>query len=59
MKIGRNPLKKSKRKTTIPSFFPATLTTLVAPILPEPCFDMLPNPEILTTIKPKGIDPTK
>jgi len=37
---GKKPLRKSRTKTKIPHFFPTTLTTLVAPILPEPNFLM-------------------
>ncbi|MFH1901459.1 MAG: hypothetical protein ABIK26_04315 [Candidatus Omnitrophota bacterium] len=35
---GKNPFKKSKINTNIPHFFPTTLKTFVAPILPEPKF---------------------
>ena len=37
---GKKPFKKSRTKTRIPHFFPTTLTTLVAPMLPEPNFLM-------------------
>ncbi len=37
---GKKPFKKSRIKTKMPHFFPTTLTTLVAPILPEPNFRM-------------------
>jgi len=37
---GNKPFKKSRTKTSIPHFLPTTLTTLVAPILPEPDFLM-------------------
>ena len=56
---GKNPLRKSKTNTSIPHFNPTTLTTLVAPIFPEPNFLISKPFTFLDIIKPKGREPAR
>ncbi len=56
---GKNPLRKSKINTSTPHFNPTTLTTLVAPIFPEPNFLTSKPFTFLDIIKPKGTEPAR
>ena len=58
-KIGIIPLRISKAKTDIPTFFPRTLSALVAPILPEPNFRISILLSNFPKIKAVGIEPIK
>ena len=57
-RVGRKPLRKSKIRQAIPYGLPITRSTLVAPILPEPCSRIL-TPLALAINSPKGIEPAR
>src|SRR3989338_2661218 len=58
IKTGKNPFRKSAKKTITPIFFPSTRQALVAPTFPLPC-RRISTPFILLAIRAKGIEPQK
>ncbi len=53
-----SPFKKSSMKQEMPYFLPTMRSTLVAPMLPEPCSRML-MPRDFAMRRPKGMDPRR
>src|SRR5512133_3289958 len=52
------PFSASRSRHGIPKFFPRTRNTLVAPMLPEPCWRMS-IPRDLAMSRPKGMEPRR
>ena len=53
------PLLISKRRVAVAAILLPVLSTLVAPIFPEPMFLRFPKPKVLVIKIPEGIDPRR